>query len=79
MSSVQRIFLFIQKVKSTQRKENPAFRNTESHNWNCVNFFLHSIFEAELADTIPVIHASVAGCRIIGRMCVGKCVDLNTV
>jgi hypothetical protein len=44
-----------------------------------VNIFLHSIFEAELADTIPVIHASVAGCRIIGRMCVGKCVDLNTV
>ena len=30
------------------------------------------MFEAELSDTIPVIHASVAGCRIIGRMCVGK-------
>jgi hypothetical protein len=44
-----------------------------------VNFFLYSVFEAELADTIPVIHASVAGCRIVGRMCVGKCVDLNTV
>ncbi|XP_046989396.1 eukaryotic translation initiation factor 6 [Schistocerca americana] len=34
------------------------------------NFY--SVFEAELADTIPVIHASLAGCRIIGRMCVGN-------
>eukprot|EP00899_Mesostigma_viride_P025385 jgi/Mesvir1/6030/Mv00773-RA.1 len=32
----------------------------------------YSTFEAELADTIPVIKASVAGCRIIGRMCVGN-------
>jgi translation initiation factor 6 (eIF-6) len=32
----------------------------------------YSVFEAELSETIPVIHASVAGCRIIGRMCVGK-------
>ncbi|XP_063239416.1 eukaryotic translation initiation factor 6 [Bacillus rossius redtenbacheri] len=34
------------------------------------NFY--SIFESELAETIPVIHASIAGCRIIGRMCVGN-------
>ncbi|XP_024224702.1 eukaryotic translation initiation factor 6-like [Bombus impatiens] len=34
------------------------------------NFY--SEFEAELAETIPVIHASVARCRIIGRLCVGK-------
>ncbi|CAK8675312.1 eukaryotic translation initiation factor 6-like [Clavelina lepadiformis] len=34
------------------------------------NFY--STFEAELADTIPVVHASIAGCRIIGRMCVGN-------
>ncbi|BAM83306.1 eukaryotic translation initiation factor eIF-6 [Cyanidioschyzon merolae strain 10D] len=32
----------------------------------------YSAFEAELADHIPVIHASVAGCRIIGRLCVGN-------
>lgn len=32
----------------------------------------YSVFEGELADTIPVVHASIAGCRIIGRMCVGK-------
>ena len=32
----------------------------------------YSIFEAELAETIPVIHASIAGCRIIGRLCVGE-------
>lgn len=34
------------------------------------NFY--SVFEAELAETIPVIHASVAGCRILGRLCVGN-------
>uniref|UniRef100_A0A8D1Z2X4 Eukaryotic translation initiation factor 6 n=1 Tax=Sus scrofa TaxID=9823 RepID=A0A8D1Z2X4_PIG len=33
---------------------------------------LYSVFEGELADTIPVVHASIAGCRIIGRMCVGN-------
>lgn len=31
-----------------------------------------SVFEAELADTIPVIHATIAGCRIIGRLAVGN-------
>ncbi|KAK3085391.1 hypothetical protein FSP39_002659 [Pinctada imbricata] len=31
-----------------------------------------SVFEGELSETIPVIHASLAGCRIIGRMCVGN-------
>ncbi|XP_015905716.1 eukaryotic translation initiation factor 6 [Parasteatoda tepidariorum] len=34
------------------------------------NFY--SVFEGELGDTIPVIHTSIAGCRIIGRMCVGN-------
>ncbi|XP_071862331.1 eukaryotic translation initiation factor 6 [Bombus fervidus] len=34
------------------------------------NFY--SVFEAELAETVPVIHTSVAGCRIIGRLCVGN-------
>lgn len=34
------------------------------------NFY--SIFEGELADTIPVVHTSIAGCRIIGRLCVGN-------
>ncbi|CAI5777972.1 eukaryotic translation initiation factor 6 [Podarcis lilfordi] len=32
----------------------------------------YSVFEGELSDTIPVVHASIAGCRIIGRMCVGN-------
>ncbi|KAG8267362.1 eukaryotic translation initiation factor 6, variant 2 [Homalodisca vitripennis] len=31
-----------------------------------------SIRHAELGETIPVIHASVAECRIIGRLCVGN-------
>jgi len=34
------------------------------------NFY--SVFEAELSETIPVIHTSIAGCRIIGRMSVGN-------
>eukprot|EP00741_Cyanophora_paradoxa_P008966 tig00001415_g8679.t1 len=34
------------------------------------NFY--SVFEAELADHIPVIHATIAGCRCIGRMTVGN-------
>lgn len=34
------------------------------------NFY--SVFEGELADVIPVIHTSIAGCRIVGRLSVGK-------
>lgn len=34
------------------------------------NFY--SVFEGELTDTIPVIHTSIAGCRIIGRLTVGN-------
>jgi len=34
------------------------------------NFY--SIFEAELADHIPVVQTSLAGTRIVGRVCVGN-------
>ncbi|ESO94995.1 hypothetical protein LOTGIDRAFT_206392 [Lottia gigantea] len=34
------------------------------------NFY--SIFEGELGETIPVVHASIAGCRIVGRLTVGN-------
>lgn len=34
------------------------------------NFY--SVFEAELSETIPVVHASIADSRIIGRLCVGN-------
>lgn len=34
------------------------------------NFY--SVFEAELSDIIPVIHASIGGCRIVGRLTVGN-------
>lgn len=34
------------------------------------NFY--SVFESELADHIPVVHASIGGCRIVGRLCVGE-------
>ena len=33
------------------------------------NFY--SVFEAELADVIPVIHTTIAGTRIIGRLTAG--------
>ena len=39
---------------------------------NFETLFCFSVFEGELSETIPVVHASIAGCRIIGRMCVGK-------
>lgn len=34
------------------------------------NFY--SVFEGELSETIPVVHTSIAGCRIIGRLSVGN-------
>lgn len=34
------------------------------------NFY--SVFESELSDVIPVVHASIAGCRIVGRLTVGN-------
>jgi len=34
------------------------------------NFY--SVFESELADSVPVVHTSIAGCRIIGRLTVGN-------
>jgi len=34
------------------------------------NFY--SIFETELAEAIPVVHATIADCRIVGNMCVGN-------
>ncbi|KAG1651792.1 Eukaryotic translation initiation factor 6 [Nymphon striatum] len=34
------------------------------------NFY--SVFEGELSETIPVIHASIAGCRIVGRLTVAN-------
>ena len=34
------------------------------------NFY--SIFESELADHMPVVHTSIAGCRFVGRVTVGN-------
>ena len=34
------------------------------------NFY--SAFESELVDAIPVVHSSVAGCRIVGNLTVGN-------
>ena len=32
----------------------------------------YSVFEAELAEHIPVVKTSVAGTRLVGRVCVGE-------
>lgn len=32
----------------------------------------YSAFEAELGDTIPVVHSSIADCRIVGRLTAGN-------
>lgn len=32
----------------------------------------YSVFEAELADSIPVIHSSIAGIRSVGCLTAGK-------
>lgn len=34
------------------------------------NFY--SVFESELGVHIPVVHASIAGTKIVGRMCAGN-------
>lgn len=34
------------------------------------NFY--SVFESELSDHVPVIHATIAGCRFVGRTTVGN-------
>ncbi len=34
------------------------------------NFY--GAFETELADHIPVVHTSIAGCRFVGRVTVGR-------
>jgi len=34
------------------------------------NFY--SVFESELSETIPVVHTSIGGCRIVGRLTVGN-------
>ncbi|XP_074600757.1 eukaryotic translation initiation factor 6 [Brevipalpus obovatus] len=34
------------------------------------NFY--SVFESELGDVIPVVHASIAGCRIVGRLTIAN-------
>lgn len=34
------------------------------------NFY--SAFESELADHIPVVYATVAGCRVVGSLCAGN-------
>lgn len=39
-------------------------------------FCVGSVFEGELSDVIPVIRTSVAGVRIVGRLCVGETLSI---
>ncbi|KAJ8510118.1 hypothetical protein OPV22_000552 [Ensete ventricosum] len=53
----------------------PGFRSLKvlaasSHGYSYSNFY--SLFEAELADVIPVVKTSIGGTRIIGRLCAGN-------
>ena len=36
---------------------------------------IFSVFEGELSDAIPVVYSSIGGCRIVGRLCVGKWIN----
>lgn len=36
-----------------------------------LGLYLLSVFEGELAESIPVVHTSIGGCRIIGTLCAG--------
>jgi translation initiation factor 6 len=37
-----------------------------------LRLMLFSVFEAELGDVIPVVHTSIGGTRIIGRLTAGN-------
>lgn len=39
------------------------------------NFY--SVFESELGDVIPIIHTSIGGTRIVGRLTAGTSLDPN--
>jgi translation initiation factor 6 len=41
-------------------------------NVNLISTLYCSVFEGELAETINVVHCSIAGCRIVGRLCVAN-------
>lgn len=43
---------------------------------NSFCMFVCSAFESELADVIPVVKTSIAGTRIIGRLCAGTDISL---
>lgn len=49
-------------------------RLTNSYALTCVgnSETFYSVFKAELGDHIPVVHASIAGCRFVGRVTVGN-------
>lgn len=50
---------------------------------HATGFTVYSVFEAELADHIPVVKTSVAGTRLVGRVTVGvrvtDCTGGNTI
>lgn len=55
-----------------QSEDRKTFTGTTGEKLNITEFISGSVFEAELADHIPIIHTSIAGTRIIGRLTVGN-------
>jgi hypothetical protein len=56
-------------------EDQKTFTGTFAPHWNCIashGSSSLSVFEGELGDVIPVVHTSIAGCRIIGRLTVGN-------
>ena len=39
---------------------------------------MFSVFEGELSDAVPVVYASIADCRIVGRLCVGELLNTSS-
>ena len=42
-------------------------------------YVYYSVFEGELAEAIPVVHATIGGCRIVGTMCAGRYIMHNYI
>ena len=49
-----------------------AAESQKEHNYYITAMDVCSVFQAELAEHIPVIKTSVSGTRLVGRMTVGK-------
>lgn len=56
---------------SKEWTEAPCTRLTSVLFFSARFLSLHSVFEGELGEVIPVVHCSIAGTRIVGRLTAG--------